>query len=116
MNLQAKVDAGLAGISTAVEAAIIDAIVKREIEKRSAAVVQVYDKMMREQKELQKIDRADQKTFNKDGSVASETYTKERLEAIKKHTQMIDKCTKAIEKALAQGDFGDVYSLAGGGQ
>lgn len=113
MSLQQKIDQNLATISPAVEQAIIEAVVKREIEKRSTAVVTVYDKMMREEKELRKIDRADQKTFNKDGSVASETYSKDRLDAIKKSTDAIAKMTKAIEKALSSGDFSDVYNLSG---
>jgi hypothetical protein len=83
------------------------------VEKRASAVTKVYDLMMREQKELRKIDRADQKTFQKDGTVASETYSKDRLDAIKKHNDAINKMNKSIEKALADADFGDVYSLTG---
>ncbi len=112
-TLSEKVNNALAGISTDVEKAIIDGIVKREVEKRAVAVTKVYDQMMREEKELRKVDRADQKTFNKDGSIAAETYSKERLDAIKKHNQAIEKMMKAIEKALAQQDFSDVYNLTG---
>jgi len=108
-----KIHGRLAKISNDVEEAVLAAVAKREIEKRSSAIVRCFDLLMREEKEYKKINRPDVVHYDGDGKVSHESYSKERVEARKKSQQMQEKLNKAIDKAMSSEDFSDVYNLAG---
>lgn len=50
-------------------------------------------------------------TFNGDGSAKDSSFSKERIEALKKLDEQITKLTNAINKADEKDDFGDLYNL-----
>lgn len=94
-----------------VEEAVVDTLVEREIEKRSHALVILLDRIAVLEKELKKI-KPDQLTFKKDGTLISESWSKNQLETRNKTEGKIKKITDAINKALIEKDFSNVYQLA----
>lgn len=93
-----------------VEQRLVDMLVEKEVSRRVEVVGQGVGKANDLEKELRKIDKPDSETFNADGSTATATYTKARLEELKKTREKLDKLNKAIDKALA-GDLGDLTNL-----
>lgn len=103
----------IAKINPRVEEQVVDTLVDRELDKRSKALVIVLDKLAELEKGLKKLG-PDQVNYNPDGSKATEFFSKSRLDEKNKHIGKIDKHTKAITKALDNGDFSDVYNLSQG--
>lgn len=85
------------------------------VEKEVASRVQLLDTAFQKRRELlnelSKVNRPDQETFNADGSVATQSYTKARLEEIKKAKEVLGKMEEAIEKALAENDWSKLKNL-----
>ncbi len=83
----------------------IEASVKKEVEGR----VELLDKAIQKRFELHgalgKVNRPDVITYDAEGKEASGTYTKPRLEEIKKAKEALDKHEGALEKALISNDF-----------
>lgn len=109
-SVQIKVAESIANIAPKVEDQVVEAIVERELEKRSTAIVKAMDTLTKFENDLKKI-KPDQTSFSEIGEKISESYSKAKLEEKNKLTQKIDKNTKAINKALETGDYQDVYNL-----
>lgn len=90
---------------------VVEHFAKLEAEKQGTALIKGLDKLSNLERDLNKINRPDIKTFNEDGSEASASWSKDRLEERKKLTEQIEKLTKAIDKADDKGDFADLYNL-----
>ena len=93
-----------------VEERIINALVEREVNRRSEAVVRVMDQISRDNGKLLRF-KPDLVTFNVDGTKATEAYSKEKLEERNKIVRAIDKASNAVSKALENGEYSDVYNL-----
>ncbi len=111
IKLQDKITAGLAGLGPKVEDAVVDAMVDREVNKRSQLLVTNLDHLARLKGELKKIDRADVETYDAEGKVASSSFTKERVKAIKEAKEKIEKLEKALTKAIDDGDFSNLQPV-----
>lgn len=109
-SVQVKVAETIANIAPKVEDKVVDALVDRELKRRSDALVSAMDKLDKMEKELSKI-KADQISFDEDGKVVSQTFSKAKKEEKDKLSQKVQKATNAINKALEKGDFGDVYNI-----
>lgn len=109
MEIQKKIAEQIGGISPKVADDVVEALVNRELSKRSAAIVQALDGLSELEKQLKRT-KPDQASYNADGSVASETFSKSKLDELLKLKGKIEKYIKAIDKALT-GDMGDVYNL-----
>ena len=96
------------------EKTLIDAIVERDLEKKTKALVQIHDKIKKAESDLSKINRPDHTLYGADRKPMSESYTKGRLDEIEKLTKTISKLTNSMEKALTKDDWNDLYNLAGG--
>jgi hypothetical protein len=110
-SVQLTIAEQISKIGPAVQGKIVDIMVERELDKRSTAFVQVMDKLSKLEKDMKKI-RPDMVFYNGEGKVASENFSKAKIDERGKLTQQIEKLTKALNKALEQEDFGDVYQLA----
>lgn len=106
-----KVAAAIAELSEPVEAQVVDALVTREINKRSEALVKAIDKLSSLELEQRRI-KADIVLYDGKGKITSENWSKAKQEELTKHLEKIDKYTKAITKALEKQDFSDVYNLS----
>lgn len=110
-SLQAKVAEKISTIAPVVEDKIIDALVAREVNRRSDALTKAIDDLNKMEGEQRRI-KPDQVQYNEDGSVKDQSYSKAKIEELKKLKQKIEKYTNAINKALDKADYGDVYNLS----
>ena len=90
---------------------VVDVLVEEELTKRSNATVAVVRKLDEAVAALRKVDRPDTETFNSDGTPASQTYSKARLDEIKKAKELVDKLSNALDKAFENNDFSKVLEL-----
>lgn len=117
MNLHEKIAEQLSKSGGEVTNRVIEAMVERELNKRTTAVSAVFDLLNRETANLRKI-RPDVITYGEDGTKTSEGYSKAKIDERKKSNEMIEKLTKALTNALEKGEFDGVYGLSnnkGGG-
>ena len=89
-----------------------DSMVEKEVAIRVSKLDAAFASRLEMQQSLRKIDRPDQETYNADGTVATATYTKARLEEIKKVKEVLAKLETAMEKALSEGDFAKLKDFA----
>lgn len=110
ISLQEKVATKIATIAPVVEDKIIEALVAREVTRRSDALTKAIDALSKMEGEKRRV-KPDQVQYNEDGSVKDQSYSKLKTEELKKLNQKIDKYTNSINKALDKADYGDVYNL-----
>jgi len=117
-SVHQKIATQIAELAPSVEETVVNTLVERELTKRSEAVVQCMDALAKLEGDLKKI-KPDQVSFDTDGKIISESFSKNKFEEKKKLIERIGKYTSAITKAIEKADFGDVYNLknqgAGGG-
>lgn len=88
-----------------------DSMVEKEVASRVQLLDTAFQKRRELSNELTKVNRPDQETYNVDGSVASQSYTKARLEEIKKAKETLAKMEEAMERALADNDWSKLKNL-----
>ncbi len=98
-------------VGATVRERVVDVLVEEELTKRSNATLAVVRKLDEAMINLRKVDRPDTETFNADGTPASQTYSKSRLEDIKKAKELVEKLSNALEKAFEGNDFSKVLEL-----
>jgi DNA-directed RNA polymerase subunit F len=111
-SVQVKVAEQIAQLGPSIEDKVVDALVTREKDKRSDALVKVVDLHSQAEKELKKI-KPDLSYMDETNKVTL-MYSKSQLEALNKAKAKVQKHVNAINKALEKKDFGDVYNLANG--
>ncbi len=88
---------------------VLQHYINRQVQTEVASRVELLDKAFQKRFELLgalgKVNRPDNVTYNLDGTEASGTYTKPRLEEIKKAKEALEKHENALEKALTTNDF-----------
>lgn len=108
-----KVAEQIKELGPTVEAKIIATMVEREEKKRADAWVIVHDALRKLENEFKRI-KPDLVAYDESGKEISASYSKAKFEERKKAGEKIEKCKKALNKALEQKDFGDVYQLSAG--
>lgn len=94
-----------------VEAAVVDALVKREVDKRSSAIVITMDRLAKLEHEFYRLG-PDIITYDDLGKKVTESFSKARIDERTKATQRITKLENALTKAIEKADYGDLYNLA----
>lgn len=112
IGIRAAVAAGVASLGARTREEVVEHFAAQQATKQAEALIKGLDKLTSLERELQKINKPDVQTFDEDGTVASATFSKERIEERKKLNEQIEKLTKAINKADEGDDFGDLYNLA----
>jgi hypothetical protein len=112
-DIRKDIAARIAEINPQVSESVVSAIVSREVEKRSNAIVQGLDKLRDLERDLKKI-KPDQVTYDVDGKVKDESWSQGQLKSLTEARQKIKKLTDAIDKALG-GDIGDLNNVNGKG-
>lgn len=102
LTVLAAVAASVAALAPAVEQDVIDTLVLREREKRSALIVRGFDELRSQENAFKKF-KPDVVTYNGDGTVSSEQWSKAKLDERNKAQEKLNKLITAIEKAL-EGD------------
>lgn len=102
----------IAEISPAVNEKVIDALVARELEKRSDAVIKGIDKLRTMQNDLKKIKPDVGGAFDENGAEIKPTlYSKAKFEERKKALEQIAKLQNALDLAIDKGDMEKLYGL-----
>ncbi len=94
---------------------VVDFFVKKEVDRRVTALTTAVTELEKLEKEALKV-KPDQQSFDADGKVVAETFSKAKFEEKKKAGEKIAKLRKAIEKALNDNDFGDLFNQSKGGE
>lgn len=88
---------------------VIDALAAREVQKRADAIVKVIDMLEADTRKMHSL-RPDNVTFNADGTKASETFSKTKLDELVKAKERVAKLEKALNDAFG-GKMDHVYNL-----
>ena len=97
-TLKETVAEKIAGLGPVVHEAVASALADQVKEKRVKAVLTALSLKEETEKELKKI--KPEQTFDGDGKVVSEFYTKTNFESRKKTTEKLAKIEKALNEAL----------------
>jgi hypothetical protein len=111
ISVQVKVAEQISQLGPSVEDQVVRALADREKNRRADALVKALDDLARFEQDFKKL-KPDQVAFDDKGEKVSETFSKIRIDERDKLTKKIEKYTKAINKALENKDFGDVYNLS----
>jgi hypothetical protein len=95
------------GANPEVQKRFIEKLVEKELDERVGLLDKAFQKRFTCLTELNKVNRPDEEKFDANGAKIFESYTKERLKAIKDAKEALGKVEGAIEKALA-GDWSKV--------
>lgn len=98
--------------SEEVEAGLADLLVKEDLNKKVEAIASCYKKWLRLKGEIKKAERPDLVVVDKDGKPVSSNFSKKAFEALKTIREKADRISRAVEKALKEEDYGDVYNIA----
>ena len=90
---------------------VVDHLYQNELTRRTNAVLKVLEKIDELDSSYRKEAKPDVETFNEDGSKASQYYSKERTESLKKIRENKEKLEKALQKAFNSNDFSEVLNL-----
>jgi len=102
----------IAAISPAVNSKVIDALVARELEKRSDAVLNGLDKLRGLQNDLKKIRPDVGGAYDEEGNEIKPTlFSKAKFDERKKLVEQIEKLQKALDLAIDKGDMSKLYEL-----
>lgn len=104
-----KVAEQIASAGPAILGKVIDKLATVEIEKRADALLNAVNAAVATKRELQKV-KPDNVTYDGEGKVASETYSKAKIDEKKKLQEKLAKIEAAVEKAVG-GDFSKVLEL-----
>lgn len=110
-SINEQVAEKLAGISPAVNGKVVDLLVEKEVNRRVELITQGLSKLNEMDRETRKLSKPDVETFNADLTPAAPQFSKARAEEINKHREKVEKLTKALDKAIDNGDIGDLTNL-----
>lgn len=116
MSIAQAIADQIAKCAPATSERVINAMVEREVTKRSDAIVKVLDKLSKAKAESYKI-KPDIVSYDEEGKPAVQNWSKDQLEKRKKNAEQILKMERAIDKATddKKPDMSDVYNLANSG-
>ena len=102
----------LSEISPVVNEKVINALVEREVEKRSKLIIDGLEKLRSLQNELKKIKPDVGQSFDENGVETKPTqYSKAKYEERKKLLEQISKLQAALDLAVEQGDISKLNEL-----
>lgn len=93
-----------------VERQLVEALAEKRLNEITSVLVITYENLIKLRLEVAKIDKPDDIRYDKDRKPVREEYTKERLDAVQKLRERIDKHEKAITKGIT-GDIKDAKDL-----
>ncbi len=98
------------GSSEQIVKSVIEELADVEIQVRKNLVIKAMNKLDELEKEGKKL-KPDNISYNEDGTIATSTWTKGALDAVKKNRESIAKIENSIEKALSQNDYEGLKSI-----
>lgn len=113
VSVQEKIAEQIAALSPRVEDQVVEAMVERELKKRSDAIVQGMDMLSKLEADLRKL-KPDQETYGPDNKLIAATYSKAKMNERKKLEERTAKAKRVLGKAIDNADFSDLYKFASG--
>ena len=95
--------------NSSVKDLVIQASVSAEINRRKDVLLQALNEYKTKDSALKKESYPDIKTYNADGTVASATFSKAKLDELSKSKQELAKLSKLIGNAIDKGDYSELY-------
>lgn len=95
----------------AVRERVIDTLVEREVASRAEALDKALAKRNEYTRELRKLEKPDVEQFDADGKVTSSSFSKARVDELKKAREGLTKLEGAIDKALTNNDFAKLREI-----
>lgn len=89
---------------------VIDRLATLEIERRADALLKAINLAFSIKKDLYKV-KPDIVAYTLEGTIASEQWSKAKLEERKKLTEKLEKVERIIAKAVDKGDYSDIFNL-----
>lgn len=105
-----KVAANIADAGPAILGKVIDKLASAEIEKRADALLNAVNAAIATKRELYKV-KPDIVAYSGDGKVATENWSKAKLDEKKKLEEKLAKIEAAVDKAVNKNDFSGVLGL-----
>lgn len=112
INIREAVAERIANSGELVAERVVDALADTTLQKREQQVSQAITESDNLARDLQKL-KPDALTFNQDGTVAAEAFTKARIEQRAKLKSRIEKIENALAKALEKNDWNPIAHLGG---
>ena len=110
-----KVSESIAGSGENVRNAVVEELAKREVSRRISAVVSGFDQLAEAKKAFAKI-KPDQQSFDGDGKMVVELFSKPKMEELKKAQSLVAKIEKALDLACGEKpDYSLIFNLKGTG-
>lgn len=100
MNILEKVAAKIDGSKTHIVNAVVDRLAEVELNKRITLIQESVSRLDSLEKELRKLDRADNITYI--GGVKTESYSKVKYEEVQKSKEKITNLRNSLDKALEE--------------
>jgi hypothetical protein len=100
-SLRDTIDEKIAALGPALRGKVADTFVDAELDRRAKIVLAGVTALREAEADLQKINRGDSVSYDVDGKIASQTYTKNRLTEIKKARERILKLEFALTKTIS---------------
>lgn len=90
----------------AVRKRVLDTLVEEKLEERKKLVLDVLGRLKQQRQEIIQMEKKGEQKFGLDSKpVGGMTYTKQQLEEMKKAKEKAGKMEKALDRALADGDY-----------
>lgn len=110
-DIQAQVKDQVKTSTDQVVKQLVNSLVEIEVNNRVDLLRKAIEAGDTINKEIQKI-KPDQTSYDSAGKVVSETYSKTKVEELKKANAKLEKVNKAIDKYIDTGDISDLKNLA----
>ncbi len=101
----------IANIGPRTREQVIEHFAKIEADRQAAILVKGLTALDTAEASLEKVDKPDQLSYNQDGTIASQAYSLNRINEIKKAKEKIEKITSAITLADEQGNFSALQKI-----
>lgn len=112
-TIRAEVATRIQGIGPTVKGHLLDALAKAEEQRIQNAVSLVFNRLETVETQIRKNERPTVKTFNRDGSVASESFSEEQIKELKKLGEEKERLEKALTGAFEDSKFDKLFEIAG---
>lgn len=111
-SLQERVAQEIAGSSPVVQDKVVAHFASKEVARRADLIVSAMDAWQEAQNQLKKV-KPDQQSFDTNGTLVAETFSKQKLDERNTLTRKTADLTAAVEEALNNNNYDKLTKLVG---
>lgn len=111
MDIKIQVAERLIGSSKSVKDKVLEVLTNKELERRTEACLKIIEKIEELDKQYKKESKPDIETYNEDGTVDKTSFSKEKVDSLRKLREQRVRFDDALKKALEQNDFSKALEL-----